>query len=169
MVWGCPGICGEVNLASIFLASTLDYFYVGQKSLTHNILATQFRVWAKTCLTSHATVNSDGMYWWGLPVFINAWKPRSLTIENGRRLSNTHRTIFALQDEIRFTCSMDIGNCMGIPWGTRGQTHIHTHQKPIPMVGIPTCTHIYQCVQAHFLICCCQKKKITIHIYWLED
>ena len=64
-----------------------------------------------------------------------------------------------------------LGNCMGIPWGTRGQTHTHTHQKlipttmgTIPMVGIPTCTHIYQCVQAHFLICCCQKKNYNTYI-----
>jgi len=53
-----------------------------------------------------------------------------------------------------------LGNCVDILWGTRGQTHTHIHQKPIPMVGIPTCTHIYQCVQAHFLICCCPKKKL---------
>ena len=68
-----------------------------------------------------------------------------------------------------------IGNCMGIPWGTGGQTHTHTHQKPIPttmgtipMVSIPTCTHIYQCIQAHFLICCCKNIIIiTIHIHIL--
>jgi hypothetical protein len=64
--------------------------------LTCNILAMDFRTLTNTFRTSRETVSAEGIWYPGLPVFIRLRKARSVTILNGRLLSDTQRTISAL-------------------------------------------------------------------------
>src|SRR5271156_2665765 len=51
--------------------------------VTCSIFAMRLRTWTKTFLTSRETVEGEGMWIWGRPVFINFMNPRSLTISMG--------------------------------------------------------------------------------------
>lgn len=65
--------------------------------LTCSIFAMRLRTITKTFLTSWETVCGEGIGYSGRPVFMRLRKPRSLTILKGRLLSDTQRTISALQ------------------------------------------------------------------------
>lgn len=56
----------------------------------------RLRTLTKTFRTSCETVCGEGIGYSGRPVFMRLRKPRSVTILNGRLLSETQRTISAL-------------------------------------------------------------------------
>ena len=72
----------------------------------------RLRAPTKTCLTSWETVCGEGIGYSGRPVFMRLRKARSVTILKGRLLSDTQRTISALQGhEIRWKKRKSIKVC----------------------------------------------------------
>ena len=73
------------------------FFFESLALLTCNIFAMRLQTLINTFLTSWETVSGEGMWYSGLPVFMSIWNPQSFTILKGRLLSDTQRTISALQ------------------------------------------------------------------------
>lgn len=57
----------------------------------------RLRTFTNTFRTSRETVSGEGMWYSGRPVFMRFWNARSFTILKGLLLSDTQRTISALQ------------------------------------------------------------------------
>jgi hypothetical protein len=87
----------KLSLPSYSFIVPVSHIHFYACSRTFNIFAIRFLVLAKTVLTSRETVDGDGTWYSGRPVFINDRNPRSLTILNGRAFSATQRTISALR------------------------------------------------------------------------
>ena len=104
----CPCIHRKVQYTTVLLnfrVSHLSYLVHQTFSLTCSILAILCRARANTIRTSWDTVDGEGMQQSGRPVFIKDRKPRSFTISKGRALSQTQRTISALQGvSVDITC-----------------------------------------------------------------
>jgi hypothetical protein len=99
MVGRRPRISCERQLSPVVLECVLSELNSGidHATRTWSSFAIRPRTLANTRLTSRETVEGSGKYWVGRPVFISFLNPRSLTIEKGRLLSATQRTISALQ------------------------------------------------------------------------
>ena len=99
VVWRGPWVSRKVQSTDMFLTPQkwVFFFFESLALLTCNIFVMRLRTLINTFLTSRETVSGEGMWYSGLPVFMSIWNPRSFTILKGRLLSDTQRTISALQ------------------------------------------------------------------------